>query len=98
MTIDPNEYYTVEAAALATGRSEQAIRRYIRLKTVESIPDPSDGRRKLIPVMELGKVVRQPMKGRRLRPVRFIKGDGTTIVRILRVAKEATDRPHNLGQ
>ena len=90
---EPTRYYTVEAAAQLTGRSEQAIRRYIRNRVVDSIQDPTDGRRRLIPWLDLAKVLTQPMKGKRLRPVAFTKSDGTTITRMLPMRKEEGPRP-----
>lgn len=88
INIGPAEYLTVEAAAQQTGRSEEMIRRYIRKGIVDSIPDPTDGRRRLIALDELSKVIRQPMRGKRLKSVAITKGDGTVIHRIIPVSIE----------
>jgi hypothetical protein len=85
---EPIEFYTVEAAAYATGRSDQNIRRYIRNGIVDSIKDPTDGRRRLIPMMELTKIIQQPKRGYRLKAVKITMSNGTVITRILPIRKE----------
>jgi hypothetical protein len=84
--VEPDEQYTVEAAAWLTGRSEAMVRRYIRQGVVDSVRDPSDGRRRLIPWDQLTKIVLQPKAGMRRRKVVFTMGDGSTITRVLAVS------------
>ncbi len=84
-----DEHYTVESAAYLSGRSPAMIRRYIRNGVVQSIPDPTDGRRRLIPAGEMIRVIRQPRRGYRKSPTILTLSDGSvlTIVTAKKVAR-----------
>jgi predicted transcriptional regulator len=71
-------YYTVEDVANLTGRSDQMVRRWIREEVVQSIQDPSDGRRRLVPWGELAVIAGQPRRGYRRKTVTLTRSDGST--------------------
>jgi predicted DNA-binding transcriptional regulator AlpA len=82
-----DNYYTVEYAAHLTGRSTEMLYRYIRQGIIETIPDPEDGRMRLIPWQELIKVLNQRKRGLRTKSVTLTLSDGSTIQRVAAVPK-----------
>ena len=87
--IEPT-YLTVADVARLTDRHEDVIRRYIRENLIDSVPDPRNRHRRLIPDMELATIWRQPKHGYETRSVKLSKSDGSTInVRVLMRKKEA---------
>ena len=78
-----DELLTVEDAATLTGRSANTIRDYVERGIIDSVRDPVDRRRRLIPSLELAKVLKQPRRGYHQKTVVFTKSDGSTYTRRL---------------
>lgn len=82
------EYLSVADVAYLTSRRQDVIRRYIRDGVIDSIPDPTDRRTRLVPDTELIKVIRRPQHGLVRRRVTLTLSDGSTVTRVIPVRKE----------
>jgi excisionase family DNA binding protein len=79
-----DEYLTAEDAAYLTGRSTDIIYRWIRNGTIETVADPTDGRRKLIQLDSLTDAhINQRQRGRSIKKVQLSLPDGRTITRLI---------------
>jgi hypothetical protein len=81
-------HYTVEYAAHMVHRSTDMLYRYIREGRIRTVQDPEDGRVRLIPSMELLKVLDQPKRGLRRRIVPLTLSDGTVIRKMIAMPKQ----------
>jgi hypothetical protein len=88
----PDRYIPLAMAVELTGKNEQLIRVYARKKLIRTMRDPEDRRRTMVHVDDLGKIVMQPTRGRRMKPVDFTLSDGTVIRKMIPVANGTQPR------
>jgi hypothetical protein len=80
--------YDAKTVAELTGRHLKLIHRWQREGRIRSVPDPTDGRRKLIPSTELLVIAKIPQVGTVKREITFTRmRDGSTFTRVIAVKK-----------
>jgi hypothetical protein len=75
-------YVTVERAAEITRRNPEVIRRFIRDGLLRAVADPEDGRKLLIPDIDLIQVFRRPHRGYVKREVTLTSVTDGTIIKL----------------